>query len=143
MCSSDLEMAEYFKSLEPSEFHQTQNKLDESLVPAFHQAVFGSSEYGRVVLNIGGIANISVLQPHADASGFDIGPGNMLADAYMQHRFGQTCDRDGALARSSRVIPELLQTLLAHPYNYENKRNQFFYRRICRTYKSEIGRAHV
>ena len=86
------------------------------LVPAFHQAVFGSSEYGRVVLNIGGIANISVLQPHADAAGFDTGPGNMLADAYMQHRFGQACDRDGALARSGRVIPELLQTLLAHPY---------------------------
>ena len=86
------------------------------LVPAFHQAVFGSPDYGRVVLNIGGIANISVLQPHADASGFDTGPGNMLADAYMQHRFGQACDRDGALARSGCVIPELLQTLLAHPY---------------------------
>ena len=86
------------------------------LVPAFHQAVFGSPEYGRVVLNIGGIANISVLQPHADAGGFDTGPGNMLADAYMQHRFGQTCDQDGALARSGHVIPELLQTLLAHPY---------------------------
>ena len=86
------------------------------LVPAFHQALFGSPEYGRVVLNIGGIANISVLQPNTDAAGFDTGPGNMLADAYMQHRFGQACDRDGALARSGRVIPELLQTLLAHPY---------------------------
>lgn len=86
------------------------------LVPAFHQAVFGSPEYGRVVLNIGGIANISVLQPHTDAAGFDTGPGNMMADAYMQHRFGQACDQDGALARSGRVIPELLQTLLAHPY---------------------------
>ena len=80
------------------------------LVPAFHQALFGSPEYGRVVLNIGGIANISVLQPNTDAAGFDTGPGNMLADAYMQHRFGQACDRDGALARSGHVIPELLQT---------------------------------
>ncbi|MBH5328785.1 anhydro-N-acetylmuramic acid kinase [Eikenella sp. S3360] len=86
------------------------------LVPAFHQAVFGSPEHSRVVLNIGGIANISVLQPGTPPHGFDTGPGNMLADAYMQQHFGQDCDRNGELARTGRVIPELLHTLLEHPY---------------------------
>ncbi len=86
------------------------------LVPAFHQAVFASERHSRVVLNIGGIANISVLQPNTPAHGFDTGPGNMLADAYMQQHFGQTCDRDGQLAHSGQVLPELLNSLLAHPY---------------------------
>ena len=86
------------------------------LVPAFHEALFQDANETRAVLNIGGISNISILPPDTPSFGFDTGPGNMLADAYMQHRFGQACDRDGALARSGRVIPELLQTLLAHPY---------------------------
>lgn len=86
------------------------------LVPAFHQAVFGNPRYCRVVLNIGGIANISILRPQEEACGLDTGPGNMLADAYMQRHFGLDCDLDGALAQNGSVIPELLQNLLAHPY---------------------------
>ena len=54
------------------------------LVPAFHEALFRDDKETRVVLNIGGIANISVLPPDAPAFGFDTGPGNMLMDAWTQ-----------------------------------------------------------
>lgn len=87
------------------------------LVPAFHQAVFGHPQHERVLLNIGGIANISILPPDGrPAGGFDTGPGNMLADAYMQHYRQQPYDRDGALAAGGRIIEPLLAAWLAHPY---------------------------
>ena len=86
------------------------------LVPAFHQAVFGSPEHGRVVLNIGGIANISVLPPDAPAFGFDTGPGNMLMDAWTQKIWQKPYDEDGRLAAQGRVLPPLLENLLCHDY---------------------------
>ena len=86
------------------------------LVPAFHQALFGDNSQTRVTLNIGGIANISVLPPDAPAFGFDTGPGNMLMDAWVQHIWQLDFDADGAhAARGNRITP-LLETLLAHPY---------------------------
>jgi anhydro-N-acetylmuramic acid kinase len=88
------------------------------LVPAFHQALFRSNTKNRVILNIGGIANISLLP--ADASqaviGFDTGPGNMLMDAWIQLYQGQPYDADGDWARSGRVDAELLNQLLTDPY---------------------------
>jgi len=87
------------------------------LVPAFHRAVFGRD--GRVtgVLNIGGISNLSVL-PADDGPvlGFDCGPGNALMDFWCQAQTGQPFDAAGAWAASGRVLPVLLDQLLAEPY---------------------------
>jgi len=87
------------------------------LVPAFHHAVFSDPAQTRVVANIGGIANISILDPGGDSvTGFDTGPGNVLMDTWiMQHR-GQHYDKDGAWAASGRVIEQLLQALCEEPY---------------------------
>jgi anhydro-N-acetylmuramic acid kinase len=67
------------------------------LVPAFHQALFHSSEMNRVILNIGGIANITILPADTSqpASGFDTGPGNMLMDAWTQLYQKQPYDKNG------------------------------------------------
>lgn len=85
------------------------------LVPAFHQALF-QTDAARVVLNIGGIANISVLLPDKPAFGFDTGPGNMLADAWTRHVWRRDYDDGGGLAAQGRVLPALLDALLDHPY---------------------------
>jgi anhydro-N-acetylmuramic acid kinase len=89
------------------------------LVPAFHQAMFGHSSIHRVIVNIGGIANITDLGPGV-VQGFDTGPGNMLMDAWIQLRLGKPFDQDGAWARGGRCMDELLQALLAHEYFSRN-----------------------
>lgn len=86
------------------------------LVPAFHQAVFASPHQCRVVLNLGGIANISILQPQLAPFGFDTGPANMLMDAWVQQNWQQDYDQDGCLAKQGQIIPALLQQMLHHPY---------------------------
>lgn len=88
------------------------------LVPAFHQELFRSSEKNRVILNIGGIANITVLPaaPSQPAFGFDTGPGNMLMDAWIQLHQQQPYDENGSWARSGTVDAELLNQLLGDPY---------------------------
>lgn len=86
------------------------------LVPAFHHALFAAPQETRLLLNIGGIANISVLKPSACPQGFDTGPGNMLLDAWTQHAFGLPYDADGMLAAQGRVLPALLDRLLDHEY---------------------------
>lgn len=86
------------------------------LVPAFHQTLFSSKDSTTVVVNIGGIANISVLQPAKATIGYDTGPGNMLLDAWIGQSIGQRYDKDGAYALSGDVIPELLSSLLADAY---------------------------
>ena len=85
------------------------------LVPAFHQAMFAHSSIHRVIVNIGGIANITDLGSGA-IQGFDTGPGNMLMDAWIHLHLGKPFDRDGAWARGGRCIDELLQALLAHQF---------------------------
>lgn len=87
------------------------------LVPAFHAEVFAAG-HTRVVLNLGGIANITVLPGAAAApvTGFDTGPGNVLLDGWAQRHLGVPLDRDGAWARSGRVDPPLLDRLLGDPY---------------------------
>ena len=69
----------------------------------------------RVIVNIGGIANLSDLDAGA-VLGFDTGPGNMLMDAWIQRHLGKPFDRDGEWAHGGNLIPGLLQTLLAHEY---------------------------
>jgi len=86
------------------------------LVPAFHQAVFGSDIEARVILNIGGIANLTRLAPGLPVIGFDSGPGNMLMDAWIHSHRNQSYDADGAWAASGLALPDLLQNLLAEPF---------------------------
>ena len=86
------------------------------LVPAFHQALFGKPGQARVVANIGGIANISVLRADGRVIGFDTGPGNVLMDGWIGRHRQQEYDADGAWAASGKVLPELLAELLREPY---------------------------
>lgn len=86
------------------------------LAPAFHKAVFGARR-GRAVLNLGGMANISVLDTdNGRPWGWDIGPGNVLLDAWAQRHLRQACDAEGRFAASGSVDTNLLDALLAHPY---------------------------
>ncbi|NGZ87923.1 anhydro-N-acetylmuramic acid kinase [Duganella aceris] len=86
------------------------------LVPAFHQAMFGKAGQARVVANIGGIANISVLGGDGRVTGFDTGPGNVLMDGWIDRHQGKEYDVDGAWAASGKVLPALLTELLKEPY---------------------------
>lgn len=86
------------------------------LVPAFHQAVFGAPGETRVVANIGGIANISVLDAGGAVTGFDTGPGNVLMDAWILRHRDKAYDDDGRWAREGKLVPELLNRLRAEPF---------------------------
>lgn len=88
------------------------------LVPAFHRAVFFSSETHRTVLNIGGLANLTVLNTDCDAPvyGFDTGPGNTLIDQWCFKYTGQHYDKNGDWARSGNIHPEVLEAMLKDPY---------------------------
>ncbi|MBV8665796.1 MAG: anhydro-N-acetylmuramic acid kinase [Burkholderiaceae bacterium] len=86
------------------------------LVPAFHQAVFARKDAVRVVANIGGMSNISILENSPHARGFDTGPGNVLLDAWIGEHRSLSHDADGAWAASGQVLPDLLQRLLAEPF---------------------------
>ena len=87
------------------------------LVPAFHQAVFGSPKGPRMILNIGGIANVSVLPgPDDQVFGFDTGPGNTLMDQWYRKHKGGSYDPKGAWAASGQINADLLAALLAEPY---------------------------
>jgi anhydro-N-acetylmuramic acid kinase len=88
------------------------------LVPAFHQAVFGASGERTAVLNLGGIANLTLLpaNPASPVLGFDCGPGNVLLDSWCQRHRGHAYDADGAWAASGQVLPALLAQWLGEPY---------------------------
>jgi anhydro-N-acetylmuramic acid kinase len=86
------------------------------LVPAFHAAVFRSERVHRVIVNLGGIANVTNLPRRGPVTGFDTGPGNILLDAWMRLRLGRSLDRGGALASRGEVLEPLLADLLADPY---------------------------
>ena len=87
------------------------------LVPAFHQAMFGADDSVIGVLNLGGIANITLLaRDGQDVQGFDTGVANLLMDAWIQRHTGAAYDKDGAWAASGEIIAPLLKLLLAHPY---------------------------
>lgn len=86
------------------------------LVPAFHRAMFASAEGPVAVLNLGGIANLTLLQPHGSTSGFDCGPGNVLLDLWIQRHLGQTHDAAGAWAAGGRVSPGLLACFLEESF---------------------------
>lgn len=85
------------------------------LVPMFHQAVFANTE-PRVVLNLGGIANISVLHPHSPPIGFDTGPANALLDEWIFKHQGLRYDDGGQWAASGHIHQGLLSALLSEPW---------------------------
>lgn len=88
------------------------------LAPAFHYAMFSSREEDRVVVNIGGIANISVLPSRLNvpAIGFDTGPGNVLMDAWIAQHNGQPYDAGGEWAKTGKVHAGLLAGLRDEPF---------------------------
>jgi len=91
------------------------------LTPVFHAALFRVPGRARVVLNLGGIANLTYLPPGVgteEVLAFDIGPGNALLDALAARVSGgaESYDRDGALARRGRLSPALLARLMLHPF---------------------------
>ncbi|MGI9238153.1 MAG: anhydro-N-acetylmuramic acid kinase [Woeseiaceae bacterium] len=87
------------------------------LVPPFHQWLFAISGADRIVLNLGGIANITLL-PGDDSSviGFDTGPGNTLLDAWINEQRGTPYDSDGSWAAAGTVSQRLLDALLTDAY---------------------------
>ncbi|MBF4490359.1 anhydro-N-acetylmuramic acid kinase [Psychrobacter sp. N25K4-3-2] len=103
------------------------------LVPAFHQALFATPDSTRVLLNLGGIANITVLSAASNNSsnqpdniignvvdngvvGYDTGPANLLLDAWTALHTDKDYDAGGAWAQSGQVIEPLLNQLLEHPF---------------------------
>lgn len=86
------------------------------LVPAFHQSIFKPKDSSAVVLNIGGIANISVLRPDQAVIGYDTGPGNMLMDAWCHRHTGEAFDKDASFALQGRVDETLLAEFMQEPY---------------------------
>jgi anhydro-N-acetylmuramic acid kinase len=86
------------------------------LVPAFHDAVFRAPALHRLIVNVGGIANITDLAPDRGARGFDCGPGNMLLDAWAARHLGQAHDEDGRLAKQGKVLPDLFERMKRHPF---------------------------
>ena len=98
------------------------------LVPAFHQALFATPDSTRVLLNLGGIANITVL-PASDSPviGYDTGPANLLLDAWTALHTDKDYDAGGAWAQSGQVVEPLLNQLIEHPF-------------FARTYPKSTGR---
>jgi anhydro-N-acetylmuramic acid kinase len=86
------------------------------LLPVFHDQVFRSGREDRVILNLGGIANVTMLKRGAVVSGFDTGPANRLLDAWISRHGPESFDRDGAWAGTGRCDAALLAELMDEPY---------------------------
>lgn len=86
------------------------------LLPALHAAVFADPAIPRAILNLGGIANLTILTPGHDVLGFDTGPANCLLDAWAARHLNAARDDNGVWARSGRVDDALLARWLEDPY---------------------------
>ncbi len=88
------------------------------LTPMFHQGYFGTHRTRRAVLNIGGIANVSLLSVGTESPliGFDTGPGNVLMDTWIDLKRGLSFDRDGTWAQSGAVSSTLLESLMREDF---------------------------
>jgi anhydro-N-acetylmuramic acid kinase len=89
------------------------------LVPLLDYVMFANPKRGRVLQNIGGIANLTAIPAGGDASkviAFDTGPGNMVVDAIAQQLFDKRFDRNGAIAAQGTVLQPVLARLLRNPY---------------------------
>lgn len=108
------------------------------LVPFLDFLVYRHRRRGRIVQNIGGIANLTAIPPRAqpeDVVAFDTGPGNMVIDAVTERLFGRPYDREGRIAARGKVLDRVLREALRHP---------FFRRRPPKTAgREEFGREFV
>ena len=86
------------------------------LMPAFHAALLAAPDEDRAALNLGGIANFTLLPAHGEVRGFDTGPANCLMDAWALRHLGRPFDADGAFAASGEIDPDLLARLLDEPW---------------------------
>ncbi|HQQ74711.1 MAG TPA: anhydro-N-acetylmuramic acid kinase [Pseudomonadales bacterium] len=86
------------------------------LVPAFHDAVLRDASENRVIINVGGMANITTLAKNIPVTGFDTGPGNILIDSWIQKKRQLPYDESGSWAASGQCNIVLLDQLLSHPY---------------------------
>ncbi|WP_116964841.1 anhydro-N-acetylmuramic acid kinase [Fastidiosibacter lacustris] len=86
------------------------------LVPVFHQTFFSHSMINRVILNLGGIANISCLHSQKTLIGFDTGPANTLIDHWIYQHKGKAYDHNGEWGKGGQVLSDLLNRMLADPY---------------------------
>lgn len=86
------------------------------LVPAFHDQVLRCNDKTRVVANIGGISNLTLLAPGQITTGFDTGPGNILLDAWILQQRGLNFDAGGLWAASGELHHPLLERMMADPY---------------------------
>lgn len=86
------------------------------LVPAFHEALFRHSEVPRILLNLGGIANVTLLFPGEVTRGYDTGPANILMDAWIRRHRGLAYDGDGQWAAQGICRMDGLERLKAHPF---------------------------
>jgi anhydro-N-acetylmuramic acid kinase len=86
------------------------------LLPVFHDQVFRSEHEDRVIANLGGIANVTILRRNSIVTGFDTGPANRLLDAWIARHLGRDFDADGAWADGGHCDEALLQVLLEEPY---------------------------
>lgn len=89
------------------------------LVPLLDQVYFADAKRGRVLQNIGGIANLTAIPAGAEPDeliAFDTGPGNMVIDALAQNLFGRPYDRNGAIAARGQVLETVLERMLLNPY---------------------------
>ena len=89
------------------------------LVPLFDQVYFGDAKRGRVLQNIGGIANLTAIPAGSEIDelvAFDTGPGNMVIDALAQKLFGKSYDRNGAIAARGRVLGPVVKSAMRNSY---------------------------
>ncbi len=86
------------------------------LVPAFHDGIFRATDETRVVVNIGGIANITILEKDKPAWGFDCGPGNCLMDAWIDKHLAKQFDESGAWAAQGQALARLSSLFLSEKY---------------------------
>jgi len=89
------------------------------LAPYFDYLMFRSKKKNRLLLNIGGIANVTALPKNCssrDVMAFDTGPGNMIVDALMSRWYGRSFDSGGRIALRGDILPDLLLRLISHPY---------------------------
>ncbi|MFT5139094.1 MAG: anhydro-N-acetylmuramic acid kinase [Lysobacterales bacterium] len=86
------------------------------LAPLLHRHLFHTHKEHRVILNIGGIANLTFLDTNGGVSGFDCGPGNCLMDSWIQQNNGDLYDSNGTWAASGKIHEGLLEKLLDDPF---------------------------
>lgn len=90
------------------------------LVPAFHQWAFSKPNVNRVIINLGGIANITILHSESGVIGFDTGPGNCLMDEWYEKNQSGKFDHGGKFAASGQVNDEILSGLLNDDYFFRD-----------------------